>query len=129
MAKQNPKLILRTNVLAILQHRGGPLRSNETGVTRLRALKIAQGTAQRLLGADTSIGIDLVQELADGLHVAAWQLLVPGLDPAKPQTLSVDPTAWPFAKVPRRAYFDLAEEDRLVAQGALANAISELAKG
>jgi hypothetical protein len=94
-------------------------------VSRLIALGFSNGNAQRLLGGETSIGANLLQQVAEVFEVQPWQLLVPGLDPAEPPGLTADSTAWPFPLVDCRAYQALSAVERAYVQGALANAIAD----
>ena len=69
------KAVLRTNVLALLEA-VAPLRNNETGVTRLTSLGVPLGTAQRVLEAKTSIGLEKLSQIATCLGVEPWRLLL-----------------------------------------------------
>lgn len=120
----NIKATLRDNVLALLRHHDGELRGNESGVSRLVKRGFALGTAQRVLGGQTSVGLDIVAELAEAFGVQPWQLLTPGLQPGSPPGLTADPTAWPFEMVDRSGYAALLPEDRAYVQGSLDNAIT-----
>ena len=71
--------MLRLNVLKFLVE-DRPLRTNESGVQRLVNLGIPNGTAQRLLGAETSIGLDVIEQVAVVLGVAPWRLLRPQVE-------------------------------------------------
>lgn len=48
---------------------------------------IPNGTAQRVLGGQTSVGLDVVDRLAHVFNVPAWRLLAPGLG-AEPMQLA-----------------------------------------
>lgn len=120
------KAIVGANVLALLQHRGGAFTGTETGITRLVARGIPNGTAQRVLAGTTSIGLDVLQRVAEALEVEPWQLLVPGIDPAALPGLTADPTAWPFPLVSRAAYNLLGRDERAFAQAKFDTAIRDL---
>lgn len=62
----------------------------EENINRLaRDVKMGPATVQRMKALDTSIGIDLIDRVADFFGVPAWQLLAPGLDQgAAPELLS-----------------------------------------
>lgn len=67
-------------------------RAGEPNVTAFaRDTKIGQGNAQRILAGDTSVGIDLVEQLAWHYRLEPWQLLVPGFRKEKPPRLEVQP--------------------------------------
>lgn len=83
------------------------------------------GTAQRILSGETSVGIEILEQLATAFRVTPWQLLVPGLDARNLPGLTADETAWPFPMVDRRAYRSLGADDRVFVQGAMSHAISE----
>lgn len=51
----------------------------------------SNGTIGRMLQGDTSARIDAVADVAKVFGLEPWQLLVPGLDPAHPPTLEMDP--------------------------------------
>lgn len=76
------RVILRDNLRALLS-----LQPGESGVQRLIAKGIANGTAQRLLGGDTSVGLDVLDRLAALFGVPAWRLLAPSMG-AEPMQLA-----------------------------------------
>ena len=125
MAARSVKDVVRDNVLALLTHVGGPLPAGQSGVTRLKNMGVAQGTAQRVLGGETSIGIDVLQQIAELFKLEPWQLLVPGLDPARVPGLTADTRAWPLPMVDRAAFYELGADDRAYVQGVLDEAISK----
>jgi hypothetical protein len=45
------------------------------------------GTSSRLKEQKTSVGLDVLDKIADTFNVQAWQLMVPGFDPDNPPTL------------------------------------------
>lgn len=71
------KKIARANILLLLQKKGGELKPNETGVTRLTKMGIANGSAQRLLGDESDIQLGRIDQVAEKLGVEPWQLLKP----------------------------------------------------
>jgi len=87
-------MILRDNVRRLLG-----LGDAESGVGKLVDLGIPNGTAQRVLGGETSVGLDKIDHVARVLKVEAWQLLSPGLDPERPPTLERLTFRWPFRNV------------------------------
>ena len=77
------KTVLWKNVLALMiYHWGGE------NLPRLsREAKIGPGTASRIKASETSVGLDVLQKVADAFHVQPWQLLVPEMDPQNPPVL------------------------------------------
>ena len=68
-------------------------------LTRLaKECKIGPGTAARIKEQSTSVGIDILEAIAEHFHLAAWQLLVPGFDPDNPPALK------PMSKAERVFY-------------------------
>jgi Cro/C1-type HTH DNA-binding domain len=77
------KRILWANVSALMTARWG-----EENLNRLaREAKIGPASADRLKKQRTSVGLDVVDKIAKALSVDAWQLFVPGLEPANMPTL------------------------------------------
>lgn len=72
------KRIVRENVLQLIQKTAGPLKPRESGVTRLVALGIPNGTAQRILDDVSDVRLETVEQLAAALKVAPASLLAPG---------------------------------------------------
>lgn len=94
MKKPKAALILRDNVVRLLQHHD-KLPADSKGIQALRRRGLSMGSAQRVLGATehshTSLGIDFLDEIAAAFGLRAYQLLVPGLDPAAPVRLPETP--------------------------------------
>jgi hypothetical protein len=88
------KLTIRDNVRRLLN-----LQDDAAGVKRLIDLGFPNGTAQRILGGTTSIGVDQLDLLADRLKVEPWQLCLPGLDPDRRPTLEPASFRWPFRRI------------------------------
>lgn len=83
--ESNSKKTVRENVIALLSRRQ-PLRTHESGVTRLKSLGVAHGNAQRTVDEESDMRLATLDQVAAALKVAPWQLLVDGLDPgALPQ--------------------------------------------
>lgn len=103
--------IVAANIKAVLEHRlGGPAR-----VTDVINLGLANGTAQRLLAGETSLGVNLLQRVAEKLGVQPWQLLIEGLDPKSLPGLAGDSgPAWPFDFEPERFEALLPKEQGMV---------------
>lgn len=49
--------------------------------------KVGVGTIQRIEAQQTSVGLTILDKIAQKFDLAPWQLLVPGLDPSNPPTL------------------------------------------
>lgn len=118
------KAVLRENVIALIAYRDG-VPPGQVGVTRLKALGFANGTAQRLLGREQDVNFEALQTLADGLGLEPWQLLVPGIDPAATPTLTGDTKPWAFPMVDEERYLALTPDARNFVQGKLASSIEE----
>lgn len=73
MAKTLTKTVLWQNVLALMEGAYG--REN---LTRLASeTKIGPGSATRIKVQETSVGIDVLEKLADRFKLEPWQLLAP----------------------------------------------------
>lgn len=111
---------IAANVRALLERDGGPLAGRErSGISRLMARGYSNGTAQRILSGETSLGIDLIEQLAATFGVQPWQLLIEGLDPRSPPLLINSGAAWPFPLADQAAYWSLAPDERAAVQGQL----------
>jgi hypothetical protein len=83
MAQIDNNATLWANVEAIMLARWG-----ESNLNRLaRECKIGAATAVRIKEQNTSVGLAVIEKIADHFHLAAWQLLVPGMDPKNPPAL------------------------------------------
>ena len=94
MATTTLKKTIRNNVRRLLG-----LGEAESGVKSVMSLGFANGTAQRILDEETSIGVETLERLADGLKVQAWQLCVPDIDPARLPSLEPVAFRWPFRSI------------------------------
>ena len=73
------KQILWENVRALMV-----LKYGRENINRLAAdAKIGIGSVQRIKEAKTSVGVDLVEAVADAFKVETWQLLAPGMSDQK----------------------------------------------
>lgn len=78
MTLQDPKTVLWANCKALMHHRYG--REN---LTKFAAdCGMSPGNASRIKAAQTSVGIDLLAQIASAFDLDPWMLLVPGLDAA-----------------------------------------------
>lgn len=94
----DPKLVLWQNVSALMTHHW----SGENLTRLAREAKIGPGTATRIKEMQTSVGLDVVDRVAEVFDLEMWQMLTPGLDPKNP------PAARPVSKAERELY------DRLI---------------
>lgn len=79
------KAVLWANVQALMDARYG-----KENLTRLAAdAKIGPGTATRIKEQRTSIGLDVLEQIAQAFGIEPWQLLVPGMDASNPPVLRV----------------------------------------
>lgn len=73
------KQILWANVRALMV-----LKYGKENINRLAAdAKIGIGSVQRIKEAQTSVGIDIVESVANSFKVEPWQLVAPGMDDEK----------------------------------------------
>lgn len=71
------------NVEALMIKKFG--RSNIKGFAAF--CEVGVGTIQRIEAQKTSVGLAILDKIAEKFDLAAWQLLVPGFDPANPPAL------------------------------------------
>lgn len=71
------------NVQALMHKKFG--RSNIKGFAAY--CKVGIGTIQRIEKQETSVGLAVLDKIAQKFELAAWQLLVPGFDPDNPPAL------------------------------------------
>lgn len=70
---ENLKSVLRDNLRALLG-----LAPGKSGVSALIKLGLSNGNAQRALGGETSVGLDVIAQIAEAFSIEPWQLLVRG---------------------------------------------------
>ncbi len=93
----DPKLVLWQNLSALMDHHWG-----KENLTRLaREAKTGPGTATRIKEMQTSVGLDVVDRMAEVFDLELWQMLTPGLDPKNP------PAARPISETERQLYVRL----------------------
>lgn len=74
------RAVLWANVSALMRHHW-----RKENLSRLaREANIGPGSASRIKDQETSVGIDIVQAVADVFGLQPWQLMTPGLDPKSP---------------------------------------------
>lgn len=71
------------NVLALMDLKFK--KENMQGFAKHCGIGIA--TVQRIKAQRTSVGIEVIDKIAEAFDLAAWQLLVPGFDPKNPPAL------------------------------------------
>lgn len=84
MPQANSKPILWSAVLALMNKQYGGENLNRLA----REAKVGPATSSRLKAQGTSVGLDVIDKLADHFKVKPWQLLVPGFDPDNPPDLA-----------------------------------------
>lgn len=88
----NPKAILWNNIVALMRHSYGKENINQLH----KESKVSLATFTRIKQQGTSVGIDIVGQVAAAFGLEAWQLLVPDLDPESVPTLEGESESWPF---------------------------------
>ena len=97
VSRIDPKSVLWENLRALMEHHWG--REN---LTRLaREAKTGPGTATRIKEMQTSVGLDVVDRMAEVFDLEMWQMLTPGLDPKNP------PATQPISEAERLLYENL----------------------
>jgi transcriptional regulator with XRE-family HTH domain len=101
----NTKATLWENVHALMvQHWG------EENQSRLaKVCDVGLGTIARIKRMQTSVGLDVLERIAEHFHMSPWQLLVPGMDPKNPPTLQ------PVNEKERRLYEKIMNAAREIA--------------
>lgn len=92
------KTILRDNLNRLAKKRGlwneREDYANQSALSRLVRGRLDQTTIRKMVkDVPTSPNLESIEIMADGFNLEPWQLLVPGLDPMSPPTLSADPKA------------------------------------
>lgn len=83
MSAIDSRRVLWTNVQALMHHHWG-----KENLTRLAAeAEVGLGTCTRIKQQQTSVGVEVVDRIAQVFHLDSWQLLVPGLNPKSPPVL------------------------------------------
>lgn len=99
---------------ATLWHNVSALMNKHYGGENLAKLSrdcgIGLGTSARIKKQQTSVGIDILHQIASRFGLAPWQLLVPGFDPENPPTLQ------PVSSQERMLYERIMSAAKLIAQ-------------
>jgi hypothetical protein len=111
------KSIVRENVRALLG-----LQDEESGVSKLIAKGITNGNAQRVLGGQTSIGLNLLCDLAKALRVEPWQLCAKNLGAGAAPL----PDRWPFEEISKDSWESLSERQKGQVELAMREAIEAI---
>ena len=83
MSTIDSRRVLWASVSALMNHHWG-----KENLTRLaREAKIGPASCVRLKSQETSLGLELIDKVAEVFGVETWQLFVPGFDPASPPVL------------------------------------------
>lgn len=92
MGNADQKSVLWTNIAALMRHHYGKENINQLH----KESKVSLATFTRIKQQGTSVGIDIVGQVAAAFGLEAWQLLVPDLDPESVPTLEGESESWPF---------------------------------
>lgn len=102
------RTVLRDNVTALLRHSGHHKAGKVVWHALVTEYGIANGTAQRIKAAETSVGIEVLEDLAKAFRLQPWQLLVPSLDPTNMPVIGMTETE-------RRLYAKLKDDLQRIA--------------
>lgn len=84
------KKILKANVEALMIHRYGRVNLNKThneSKKHNKDMAISLGSLQRLIEAESSTGLDVIDKIAYFFDLQAWQLLSPVFDATNPPVI------------------------------------------
>lgn len=82
MPSTDTKRILRDNLTALCHYH---LEKPEIPINELkRRSGVSVASISRIKEAETSVGLDILERLAQVFGLQPWHLLVPGLDPSNP---------------------------------------------
>jgi hypothetical protein len=88
MSSLDTRQVLWTNVRTLMHHHW-----QREDLGRLAKLaKIGPATCTRIKQQETSVGVEIVDKIAEVFGLNTWQLLVPSLDPANPPMLVLNST-------------------------------------
>lgn len=83
MSQIDTNATLWMNVQALMLKHWGEVNLNRLA----RECNIGPATAARIKAQRTSVGLEVLEKIADKFHLALWQILVPGMDPDSPPAL------------------------------------------
>lgn len=121
MGKKDAKTVLWENVSSLMTHEFG--RENMTRFANKCGFAVS--TVQRIKEMKTSVGIDVVEQIADAFKIDVWQVMVPNLNPALLPTLDSDRGGWPMTMFDKSRFTNLPLENRLFIQGYLLRTIED----
>ena len=89
----DPKTYLWKNICTLLRLTDPPIDAVQ------RLVKVGRGTVQRIKEGETSVGLDVITQIAANLRVEPWQLLVPDLKADElPSLVHPAPDCWPYSQ-------------------------------
>lgn len=81
----DPKHVLAQNVTALMKYHYGKVNMSRLA----RDAKTAIANIQRCLDTTTSVGIDVIAQVASAFDLQPWQIIFPELDPNNPPILCI----------------------------------------
>jgi transcriptional regulator with XRE-family HTH domain len=115
----NTKATLWENVHALMLKHWG-----EENQSRLaKVCGVGLGTIARIKQQQTSVGLDVIERIAEHFHISPWQLLVPGMDAKNPPTLQ------PVNEKERRLYEKIMNAAREIAAEPDSKYLKDLSNG
>lgn len=94
MPAHNSKPVLWRNLVTLMHQQFGGENLNRLA----REAKMSPATASRIKAMETSVGLDVLDQLASVFGVQPWQLLHPDLDPGTATLEGYSPLATDLAK-------------------------------
>lgn len=82
--KTNPTETVASNLRALMLHAGMEKKGEPNQSDLARASGANQRTVGRILAREQSPTVEMLETIARAFGLHAWQLLIPGLDPANP---------------------------------------------
>lgn len=95
MAKKTIAAIVRENVQALRDYPPGAKRGQRTFAEKCG---IGEGTVWRISKGQDGTSVETLRAIAEAHGLQAWQLLVPGFDPANPPVMA------PLTEAERKLY-------------------------
>ena len=82
--RHDPNETVAANLRALMLHAGMEKKGEPNQSDLARASGANQRTVGRILSRDQSPTVEMLETIARAFGLHAWQLLIPGLDPANP---------------------------------------------
>ena len=82
--KHDPNETVAANLRALMLHAGMEKKGEPNQSDLARASGANQRTVGRILAREQSPTVEMLETIARAFGLHAWQLLIPGLDPANP---------------------------------------------